>query len=477
MAGQRPGVAESSDRERAVLAHWRSVVEGIPGSLTRRLAFERFAPVRPDSVLARYLNGAPILTREHPHPRVFPFAFNLSQRQAVEQALTSQISVVEGGPSMGKTQTIVNIVANLLATSSSHVAVVSADPDGLADVRERFDDAGVAFVIAELGTSDQRQKFFANQAQPIQALNAFLKATGRHSSPEVAGGERLRQVDDLLARAQWEERRRADLRADYADCQRELERFLGYVQSGAEVDLSTLPRLAAAAPAIAEGAALMESKAAAASRFLAIPVFNRDAVSVTMDASEASGSERGRILERLQGEFYRRRLSEMEAQLQDAAHTVEKMGAAELVAEHLGLSTEAFEALLRQRYAGSPRREYASISYWKDLDGFLRDYPVLLSTAGTLAESLSRGAMLDTVIVDAGSQLDLATAATLLACAKHVVVVGDGEPFTPTPVEATAYAGAPQANVGPYDFRQHSLLSSLGAVYGPALPRTVLRVD
>lgn len=71
--------------------------------------------VHPESVLSQYLLKKPVKT--HPikiEDVIFPFSFNLSQRTALEQALTHSISVIEGPPGSGKTQTILNILANLV---------------------------------------------------------------------------------------------------------------------------------------------------------------------------------------------------------------------------------------------------------------------------------------------------------------------------------------------------------------------------
>lgn len=46
---------------------------------------------------------------------IFPFGVNESQLEAVENAFSSQISIIEGPPGTGKTQTILNIIANILA--------------------------------------------------------------------------------------------------------------------------------------------------------------------------------------------------------------------------------------------------------------------------------------------------------------------------------------------------------------------------
>ena len=72
--------------------------------------------VHPESVLGSYLNRLPIQERTPEMDGViFPFRFNLSQKKALENALTHSVSVIEGPPGTGKTQTILNIIANLIA--------------------------------------------------------------------------------------------------------------------------------------------------------------------------------------------------------------------------------------------------------------------------------------------------------------------------------------------------------------------------
>lgn len=66
---------------------------------------EQLTFVHPESVLSRYLNRQAIEPRTPDSDSIiFPFQFNLSQKAALENALTSSISVIEGPPGTGKTR-------------------------------------------------------------------------------------------------------------------------------------------------------------------------------------------------------------------------------------------------------------------------------------------------------------------------------------------------------------------------------------
>lgn len=92
---------------------------------------------------------------------IFPFGLNESQLEAVEQAFTSQISLIEGPPGTGKTQTILNIVANILLRGKT-VAVVSNNNAAVSNVCEKLGKSGLDYLVAELGSNENREAFFAN---------------------------------------------------------------------------------------------------------------------------------------------------------------------------------------------------------------------------------------------------------------------------------------------------------------------------
>lgn len=62
---------------------------------------------------------------------------------------------------------------------------------------------------------------------------------------------------------------------------------------------------------------------------------------------------------------------------------------------------------------------------WQDPYGVLAEYPVILSTTFSSRNSLNTGVIYDYLIMDEASQVDIATGALALSCARNVVIVGD----------------------------------------------------
>lgn len=135
--------------------------------------YSRLTTVSPRSVLAAYLERKPLEKENRETQPIFPFGFNLSQKEATEKALSEQISVIEGPPGTGKTQTILNIIANALVNSKT-VAVVSNNNSATANVLEKLQKYDVDFIAAYLGNSDNRKKFFAEQKDTYRDMSNWV---------------------------------------------------------------------------------------------------------------------------------------------------------------------------------------------------------------------------------------------------------------------------------------------------------------
>lgn len=80
---------------------------------------------------------------------IFPFGCNASQFNAVKNALENKLSVIEGPPGTGKTQTILNIIANIVIAGKT-VQVVSNNNSAIQNIYEKFSEYGLDFIIASL---------------------------------------------------------------------------------------------------------------------------------------------------------------------------------------------------------------------------------------------------------------------------------------------------------------------------------------
>ncbi len=101
-----------------------------------------------------------------------------------------------------------------------------------------------------------------------------------------------------------------------------------------------------------------------------------------------------------------------------------------------------------------------------------------MSTTYSLRQSLSDGISYDYVIIDESSQVDLATGALALSCAKRAVIVGDLKQL-PNVVDAVSKEKADLVfdsfNLPEfYRYSNHSLLSSIMECF-PEVPKTLLR--
>ena len=150
-------MAELCQNELKTFEYLAEIAEtiGIKGDDDKSLLANEYAKIKtndkPQSALFAYLNAdfKPAKYQDN-KPLLFPFGSNLSQFKAVKNAILNQISVIEGPPGTGKTQTILNIIANLLYQNKS-VAVVSNNNAATQNVFEKLENADLDAICAVLG--------------------------------------------------------------------------------------------------------------------------------------------------------------------------------------------------------------------------------------------------------------------------------------------------------------------------------------
>ena len=152
-------------------AHYNSLKDNNGKALLESI-YEKIKSIEPQTVLAAYLKGSTVKKSISEVNTIFPFGCNLSQITAVENALSSQISIIEGPPGTGKTQTILNIIANIIMNDKT-VMVVSNNNLATDNVFEKLNKYGYGYIAAQMGSSDNKTEFIKNKQTAYPDFSNF----------------------------------------------------------------------------------------------------------------------------------------------------------------------------------------------------------------------------------------------------------------------------------------------------------------
>ena len=460
--------AAGSPQASSILDYWRGIVSGLAADDPIRPSYDRLNFVDSESVLGRYLNGEPLESKGSAGTMIFPFSANLSQREALGACLSHPVSVIDGPPGTGKTQTILNLIANIIATPGATVGVVSFNNSAVDNVREKLVREGIGYVVAGLGRKEKRAEFFASQAsRNVEVAGLFDGG----AVPMPPNGQ-LADVDQRLQQLQEIERHLARLRQQNDAFELERRHFNRYLQRHEPPELEGLPLLRQSSGRILDYLAetsLWRADDGPIRRLLRkVRGYFRYGSAKSLDPYDTDS-----VL-RLQRAYYDNKISELQHEIRQAEQTLEQADMASLAKKHRQLSSQALRAGLQQRYSPLSAEIYGPTTYKQQFAKFTGDYPVILSTCHSLGWSLPEGYLLDYLIIDEASQVDLLSAGLALKNARNVIVVGDLRQIQHIANKSACHS-APPAPAPAYDYQQHNILSSLIALYGDALPRTMLR--
>ncbi|MBD9619246.1 DUF2726 domain-containing protein [Pseudomonas sp. ATCC 43928] len=386
---------------------------------------------------------------------IYPFGLNESQLQAVERAFSAQISVIEGPPGTGKTQTILNILANILLRGQT-VAVLSNNNAAVENVYEKLEKYGLGYLVAKLGNQDKREAFFAdlpawpsNAPEPAPSLDeiqALLTRLKQHLQDHNRAAQLQIELDELVIERRYLQQWQAE----------------SDVQATVSLDKYGLtPRKTA--DLMAYLAYLGEQRIHLKDR---IELLFKFRIFRTKPFTE--GEARMAVFHALQMHYYDKSLRDKEAELRACRESLARANFTALLKE---LTTASMHHLKQHLQLQVPPSDSFDVkTYRRHFDVFLQRFPILGSGTHSIVNSIAPGAVLDYVIIDEASLQDIVPGILPLGCAKNLIVVGDNRQLPHIPV-----ALGLQAPAEVYDCEHYSLLDSCIAVFQDTLPRTLLK--
>jgi len=401
---------------------------------------------------------------------IFPFGFNMSQKAAVDNALESPLTIIEGPPGTGKTQTILNLIANAVMRKKS-VAIVSSNNSATANVQEKLKKYQADFIAAYLGNSDNKAKFIESQ-KPLPNMETWKLSAETRNSIFNSTKNLYFELTSMLV----EKNKLSLFRQKFDELELEHKHFCKQFTISDD-----LPSRYVKPPSTSSAAldlCLLCEKYIKRKR---MPYFigrlinryvhgiiNKDFYSVGPDL----------MITICQKRYYTALICEFTSGISLLKSELDLFDFDRKMEEYSTLSAQLFRDYLAEKYKSGKRQQFTLNNLWKNSEEFIKEYPIILSTTYSLRSSLSNNVMYDYVIIDESSQVDLATGALALSCAKKAVIVGDLKQL-PNVVNSEAARETDAVFVKfnlpeVYRYKNHSLLLTITELFQNA-PRTLLR--
>lgn len=460
-----------------VFKYWKEAASNLCEDDPTRSSFESMNFVHPDSVLSAYIERVNSETSFPRMPVILPFQGNEEQKAAIEKAIRHRISVIDGPPGTGKTETILNIIANILLIPNATVGVVSFGNAAVENIKDKLDEAGYGFTAARLGRKDYVTAFMAEQKDRETRVARWLNYDSVSGTAYTGEDEmmlHLEQEGQQLLNIWNASRKLAKVRNKIEAYSLEAAHLDRRAEGGAVPDLSELPLLRKKSAHIldylAETTVRPDPPEGIMGLVPRIRRYFKYGRTKELDVHDAD------IILSLEKAFYSKRIEELRQEERRWRDDLRNQSAEEVLSRYQKCSRALLETALRKRYSAGMRPVFDEENnpIWKHTTKFLSEYPVVLTTCHSIRRNLPKGHLLDWVIIDEATQADLFSASLAMSKARNVVVVGDLKqlgPILDKRLEMTSIA--PPLPV--YDVTEHSILSSVTELYGQELPRTMLR--
>ena len=462
-----------NDKIRKLLTYWLEI--SAYTSIDNREAFlkremDKIKSVNPESVLYTYLIKGTVVKKEiDKNNIIYPFNFNLSQKAALENALEHKISIIEGPPGTGKTQTILNIIANLSIIQGKSVAVVSNNNSAVQNVYDKFKKSDYHGIVASLGSNNNKAAFF----EELPKLEPKLEWETDQTETELF--KDINELNGKLQKLMEMKNDLAKLKQLISSFSLEQRHFKIYIEKQEvtsikeslfyrETSKKIIDFLADHRIAVEQSISrklLHKLKMFFKYGFLNFKKIENDEMKVILN---------------LQRKYYDLKIEELTFKQKKIENVLDSQDFSNIVKVHKDLSEKLFRKKVNEKYKEKKDTKYTAINYKNNFEKFIQTYPIILSTTHSLKNSIPKDFLFDYVIIDESSQVDLLTAVLAMSCCKNLIIVGDIKQL-PQIVDETIKQKITWLDdvEEPYDYFLHNIMSSVISLYGDNVPKNILK--
>ncbi len=359
---------------------------------------------------------------------IYPFGCNVSQKKAVAAAFERQLSVIQGPPGTGKTQTILNIIANIVRQGKT-VMIVSNNNSATTNVQEKLEKYGLSFIVAALGSKNNKESFVAQQPVIPGECNEWCIPVADKQQMTRNLHTTLQQLDKVYALQNEQakilrEQQAVELEWKHFCMDNGISEVLKLSRySNSKHILSIWLEYQAIADGERHESASFSATLLQHIRYMWIKLICRFRLHIN---TEIHLSDLTPVIHELQTQYYINRKREIKERLNEIKGELANYEAKSLTGSLTELSMKLFKSSLAERYGKNGRHVFSDIKelerHW---DAVMKQYPVVLSTTFSARSCLLTDKPYDYIIMDEASQVSVETGALALTCAYNAVIVGD----------------------------------------------------
>ncbi|WP_160690389.1 hypothetical protein [Clostridium sp. C2-6-12] len=429
-------------------------------------AFENISILNPNSALVNYLNPKSIEVGEDLDFAIYPFGFNLNQKEAVEKALNSKINIIESSSIADRAEVILNIAATAVLYGKNVVIVVKDNFSALKYL-ELLKKSDIDFIVNYLEEDETNN------------LRNYCEQWLRNNSYKYENEKLAMKKSDLLSLENWLVKKLED--------QNKIESL--------EIQKSNL---------ISEN---IELKEAVESNEVKIPpnVLNFSTEKLLAFKEEYSSiiekhghinffrkimfifkynivdfsfyNIKPEILEKVLSEAYNNlKIDEIDIEIKSLQNNLDKNKTNMEIEEFKEKSIEVLKSAIYEYLKNSKEINMAEIEGEEETLNKKINYPILTSEREFFINTINNNCIFDYVILDEASDMDIVSGALAFARGKNIIIIDDLNEIE-TKLDDIIAEGLNEIfdknGVNPaYKYTDNSLISSLNQLFGK-VPKTV----
>lgn len=425
------------------------------------------------SVLSAYIAGVNPALPAFKDTLIYPFGCNESQKLAVENTFVNRLSIIEGPPGTGKTQTILNIIANLVIQNKT-IAIVSNNNSAVFNVREKLQEYGYGTLVASLGNKDNIEAFFKSTKEDISEKIAERSQEQLRKAYEI-----VRNLNDTITESFQYRNSLANLKTQLSEADVEFRHLQADMPISEDVKAlldkkfhrkwgaKKILKLKKAYPGL-----LQKKNLSFLNKIQLILQFGLFNVTVLYKFRDDLNTY-------LNHKYYEQYISKIKEEIVAKEKWLTDNNESNNLKIFIETSKEIFDAILYDRYKQQIHSDFTVENYRDNYSEFTKRYPIVLSSTVSLSNCTAKDFLYDYLIIDESSQVDIIKSAVCFSRCKNVIIVGDSMQLTHIVNDKTSDIALRIQQkyqiADAYNYVKHNILNSLKSLYGDKIKAVLLK--